>query len=77
MNTKTRMTVTMDSSLVDELDRVSSEQKESRSQLVEDAVRDWSRHRLEQELIEGYEAMNRENRETAEANLAAGVEVIE
>jgi metal-responsive CopG/Arc/MetJ family transcriptional regulator len=71
------MTVTMDADLVDELDRISSDQKESRSQLVEDAVRVWHRQRLEQQLIEGYEAMNRENRETAEANLAARVEALE
>lgn len=77
MSIKARMTVTIDTYLVAELDRVSREQSESRSRLVEDAVRSWHEERLALELREGYEAMNKENRDLAEANLAAGIEAIE
>ncbi len=59
---------------MDALTRAAGQRKMSRSQLVEEAVARWQRQQLEQALIEGYQAMAKEDAETAEANLAAGRE---
>jgi hypothetical protein len=44
--------------------------------LIEGAIKVWRQELLEKELIEGYLAMSKEDRETAEAHLVAGVEVL-
>lgn len=71
---KAKITVTIDEALIEELDRLSGARKASRSRLVEEAVKDWRRRQIEEELIQGYRAMAREDAETAEARLAAGRE---
>lgn len=73
---KTKITVTIDEILVEELNRLSEKLKEPRSQIVEEAIRLWQRCQIEQELIEGYQAMSKEDVETAEACLSAGLEVL-
>ncbi len=73
---KERITVTIDEELLQELDRVAAALKQSRSNLVEVAVRTWKRVRLEQELIEGYRGMADEDLMVAENNLAAGHEAL-
>jgi hypothetical protein len=60
--------------LIEALTRAAGQRKMSRSQLVEEAVAVWQGQQLEQALIEGYQAMAKEDAETAEANLAAGRE---
>lgn len=71
---KGTITVTIDAALIEALTRASGQRKARRSQLVEEAVARWQRQQLEQALIEGYQAMAKEDAETAEANLAAGRE---
>ena len=71
---KAKMTVTIDDVLVGELDRLSKQRKESRSSVVEEAVRYWQRELEKQRLIEGYQAMAREDVEMAESNIKAGLE---
>jgi hypothetical protein len=44
--------------------------------VIETAIQEWRKKELERQLIEGYRAMAKEDAETAEANLAAGVEVL-
>ena len=44
--------------------------------MIETAVQEWREKELEKQLIEGYRAMAKEDSETAEANLAAGAEVL-
>lgn len=73
---KTKITVTIDATLVEELDHWSGQRKKSRSHLVEEALKSWHRAQIEQELMVGYRAMAQEDVETAEASLAAGVEVL-
>lgn len=73
---KAKITVTIDETLIKTLNRLSERRKYSRSRLVEEAVMSWQRHQMEQELIEGYRAMAKEDLETAEARLAAGQEAI-
>ena len=71
MASKVKVTVSLDEDLVKELAGASRERRKPRSQLVEEALRVWRRGRLEQALREGYEAMAREDRATAERRLAA------
>jgi len=77
MSTRLKVTITLDESVVREIDRVSRRQKESRSRIMEGALKEWKQKQLEKELIEGYRAMAKEDREMAEANLEAGVETLE
>jgi metal-responsive CopG/Arc/MetJ family transcriptional regulator len=76
MGNKMKVTVTIDEAIVREIDRASKESGESRSRVIEKAIQEWRRKELERQLIEGYRAMAKEDAETAEANLAAGVEVL-
>ena len=73
---KQKVTITLDESILKEIDRFSREQGESRSNVIEEAVREWRQKHLEDELIEGYTNMAKEDLETAEANLGAGTEAI-
>ena len=77
MSTRLKVTITLDESVVREIDRVSRRQKESRSRIMEGALKEWKQKQLERELIEGYRAMAKEDQEMAEANLDAGVETLE
>ena len=43
---------------------------------MEKALRYWHRRQKELELTKGYQAMAKEDKETAEANLSAGIEVL-
>ena len=47
-----------------------------RSRVIETAIQQWRKKELENQLIVGYRAMAEEDSETAEANLAAGAEVL-
>ena len=76
MNNKLKVTITVDRSVVEEIDRLSKEQGESRSHLIEEAIKTWRQGQLEKELIDGYLAMASEDLETAEANLEAGMEAL-
>jgi metal-responsive CopG/Arc/MetJ family transcriptional regulator len=76
MGNKLKVTITIDQALVEDIDRLSKEQKESRSGMIEKAIRIWREKRLEKELTEGYLAMAKEDVETAEVNLEAGMEVL-
>lgn len=76
MKNKLKVTITLDQAIVEEIDRLSKEQKESRSHIIEEAIKVWKQKRLEKELIDGYLAMAKEDLEIAEANLEAGMEVL-
>ena len=76
MASKVKITVSIDQALAREIAGASSKGRKSRSRLVEEALQHWRRSRLEQELKEGYQAMAKEDRATAERNMAAGWEVV-
>jgi len=76
MGSKMKITVSVDEALVRELNGASRQKRKPRSQLVEEALQLWRRRRLEQALKEGYQAMAKEERATAERHLAAGSEVM-
>ena len=76
MGNKLKVTVTIEESIVREIDRASNERGESRSRVIEKAIQQWRERELDKQLVEGYLAMAKKDVETAEANLAAGVEVL-
>ncbi len=76
MASKVKVTVSLDESLVKELEGISREKRTHRSRLVEEALRVWHRRLIEQQLKEGYQSMAAEDRATAERNLAVGWEIL-
>jgi metal-responsive CopG/Arc/MetJ family transcriptional regulator len=76
MACKERITISVDDSLLSELDRTAAERHASRSALFAEALRTWQRVRLQQALARGYQEMAEEDRETAEANLRSSVETL-
>lgn len=76
MPSKVKVTVSLDSTLVQELTRAGRKAGKSRSRLVEEALEFWRRSRLEQELKRGYEAMAEEDRKTAARSLGAQWEAV-
>jgi len=76
MGYKQKVTITLDESILKEIDKFSNEHGESRSNVVEEAMREWRQKHLEKELIEGYSSMAKEDLETAEVSLGAGTEAM-
>lgn len=76
MASKVKVTVSLDESLMKELEGISRERRTHRSRLVEEALRLWRRSQLDQQLKKGYQSMAAEDRATAERNLAAGWEIV-
>ena len=76
MASKVKVTVSLDKSLVKELEGVSRRSQTPRSRLIEEALRFWQRSRIEQQLKEGYKDMAREDQATAEGHLSAGWEIL-
>ena len=77
MSPKTRVTVSLDRALVDEIDRTARASGRPRSRVIEEARRAWRRRRLEAEMREGYRALAEETRVAAEQWLPAGSEPAE
>ena len=76
MASKVKVTVSVDAGLMRELSGASRKRRKPRSQLVEEALRLWRRSQLEQALRDGYRAMAKSDRATAERNLRAGWEAL-
>lgn len=76
MASKVKITVSVDAALIRELGGATRKTRKPRSRLVEEALQLWRRRQLEQALKEGYQAMAKEDRATAERHLAAGWEVM-
>jgi len=76
MASRLKITISIDESLLRELEAASRRGRKSRSRLVEEALQHWRSSRLQQELKEGYQAMALEDRKTAERNLHAGWETL-
>lgn len=76
MGNKQKVTITVDQAILKEIDSLSKSRGESRSRLIEDAIRGWREKELEKELIDGYRAMAEEDGGMVEKNLEAGMEVL-
>lgn len=58
------------------IDEESRRRHETRSALVEEALRFWQRSLLERSLAQGYQNMAEEDRQTAESHLILSKEVL-
>lgn len=76
MAQKVKVTVSLDQDLVETLDEMSRQSKKPRSSVVQEALRLWRRKQLHDKLAEGYRAMAKEDRETAERHLPAFREIL-
>ena len=54
MGNKLKVTVTIEESIVREIDRASNERGESRSRVIETAIQQWRKRELDKQLSEGY-----------------------
>ena len=71
---RVKITLTIEKTIISEIDRVSKSKNQSRSRLVEEALKSWQQTQTKNELIEGYRQMAEEDRETAESHLQSGSE---
>ena len=76
MASKVKVTVSLDEAIGRELGAANRRKGKNRSRLVEEALTQWRRRQLEDELKEGYQAMAKADRATARRNLAAGWDAI-
>ncbi len=71
---KVKVTISIERELNEALSDYAAKNKTSRSQVIEEALRQWRRWEREQRLVQGYRAMREESVATAEADLPAGFE---
>lgn len=76
MGSKAKTTVALKKEILETVDQESRRRHQTRSAVIEEALRLWQRLRLERELAEGYQAMADEDRKTAEKSLHAAREIL-
>jgi metal-responsive CopG/Arc/MetJ family transcriptional regulator len=76
MPKREKVTISLASDRLAQLDEAVIARDTNRSALIEEALVVWEERRLRQELADGYKAMAAEDRKTAEANLRSGVEAL-
>jgi len=64
-----KVSISIDSVVLKNIERISQERNCSRSRAIECALKEWVRIYLGEELKEGYRAMSVEDKETTEENL--------
>jgi len=74
MARRQKVTVTIASDRLEQLDEIAVARDSNRSALIEEALEVWKREQLNRELAAGYKAMAEEDRRTAENNLRSGSE---
>jgi len=77
MPKREKVTISIASDRLAQLDEIVIARDTNRSALIEEALAVWEERGLKQELADGYKAMAVEDRKTAEANLRSGVETLE
>ena len=73
---KVKITLTLDKNLVYKLEQLSKERSKNRSKLIEEVIYKWYQSELEQDLIEGYLSMAKEDKLTAEKILPVALETL-
>jgi len=71
---KIKVTVNLEKSALEMIDRIGKERQTSRSGVVAAAIRLLEKKVLDEKLKQGYQEMASENRSVAEQNLDAGFE---
>ncbi|MBM3330385.1 ribbon-helix-helix protein, CopG family [candidate division WOR-3 bacterium] len=74
MARRQKVTVTIASDRLEQLDEIAVARDTNRSALIEEALEVWEKEQLNQELAVGYKAMAEEDRRTAEERLRSGSE---
>jgi len=77
MPKREKVTISIASDRLAQLDEVVIVRDSNRSALIEEALAVWEERRLQRELADGYKAMAAEDRKTAEVNLRSGVETLD
>jgi predicted transcriptional regulator len=77
MARRQKVTVTITSDRLEQLDEMAVARDTNRSALIEEALEAWERNLLNQELAAGYKAMADEDRQTAEERLRSGSETLD
>lgn len=76
MASKAKATIAINKDLLEIVDRESQTRHETRSALVEEALRFWQREKRNRELAAGYRAMAGEDEKTAEDHLPLSREIL-
>lgn len=77
MARRQKVTISLASDRLAELDDIVVARDSNRSALIEEALDVWRKARLERELADGYRAMAGEDRKTAEGGLGSSVETLD
>ena len=77
MAKREKVTISIASARLAELDEIAIARDTNRSALIEEALAVWEERRLKRELADGYRAMAEEDRRTAEVNLGSSVEALD
>ena len=77
MARREKVTISIASDRLAQLDEIVIARDTNRSALIEEALAVWEERGLKQELADGYKAMAAEDLKTAEANLRSGVETLD
>jgi len=77
MARRQKVTVTIASDRLEQLDEIAVARDTNRSALIEEALEVWEKEQLNQELAVGYKAMAEEDRRTAEERLRSGSETLD
>jgi len=77
MARRRKVTLTIASDRLTQLDEIAVARDASRSALVEEALDLWEKAQLNAELAAGYKAMAAEDRRTAEERLRSGSETLD
>lgn len=76
MASKIKTTVALPADLLEAIDEESEKRDETRSSLIEEAIRFWKHSQIEQALKKGYAAMAEEDLKTAKKHLPLMKEVL-
>ena len=74
---RAKVTVTIASDRLEQLDEIAVARDSNRSALIEEALDLWEKEQLRRELVAGYKAMAAEDRGTAEHRLRSGIETLD
>jgi len=74
---KERLSITIDSDLFTEIEKVAKEEKKPRSRIIVEALKIWEQKRIEYLMRKGYVEGAEEDLQSAEFDLEAGNEVMD
>jgi len=76
MRTKRKLSITIDSKILEEIEKTTKTHSFSKSKLTEEALKLWFKKNTEELMARGYKEMAKEDQEFAEMTLEAQKEAI-